>query len=151
MSHSYRDKALALLKEKGYRITRPRKLVLEILERSDASLSPYDIKDQLDALGEPIDTVSIYRILECLEQNHLVHRLLLQHGKVLKCKLDHEDDCHLDQADHCHHFLICRVCGRISEMHCPGLNTLAKDVATRTGYIVEDHHLEFVGLCPSCK
>lgn len=147
---SYSERALALLKQKGYRITKPRRLVLDILEKSDRSLSPYDIKDVLDAAGEHVDTVSIYRILECLEENHLIHRMLLQYGKVLRCTLEDETHCHLHQSDHCHHFLICEQCGDIQEIHCVGLNSIVQDVTERTGFQVKHHHLEFVGLCPQC-
>lgn len=146
----YSERALTLLKERGYRITRPRRLVLETLERSPHSLSPYDIRDILATQGEHVDTVSIYRILECLEENNLVHRLLLQYGKVLKCRLDDEHACDLPQADHCHHFLICEKCDQIQEMHCLGLDTVTHQVNDATGFRVKSHHLEFIGLCAQC-
>jgi Fe2+ or Zn2+ uptake regulation protein len=147
---TYTERALNLLKERGYRITKPRRLVVETLDKHEASLSPYDIKDLLAEAGEAIDTVSIYRIIECLEQNHLVHRLLLQNGKIKKCNLEDESHCDLHQPDHCHHFLICRQCSRIEEMHCLGLQTIMQEVSSKSGFTVEDHHLEFVGLCQDC-
>lgn len=146
---SYAEEALSILKNRGYRITQPRRKVLELLERSETALSPYEIKDLLDAAGEHVDTVSIYRILECLEDNHLIHRVLTS-GKVHKCDLEREDHCVLEQADHCHHNLICRVCGAIEEVHCPGLSPLEQAVAQQAGFKIEAHHLEFSGLCSKC-
>ena len=146
---SYAEEALGILKKRGYRITKPRRKVLELLERTGFALSPYEIKDLLDAAGEHVDTVSIYRILECLEDNHLIHRVLTS-GKVHKCDLDNEDHCRLDQDDHCHHNLICRACGTIEEVHCPGLAPLERGIAEQAGFAIEEHHLEFSGLCRRC-
>lgn len=145
----YVAEALRILKSRGYRITQPRRKVLELLSRAETALSPYEIKDLLDEAGERVDTVSIYRILECLEENHLIHRVLTS-GKVHKCDLENEDHCDLDQADHCHHNLICRKCGGIEEVHCPGLAVLEAKLAKQAGFTIEAHHLEFSGLCRKC-
>lgn len=147
---SYADEALKLLKARGYRITQPRRRVVDVLEHADTALSPYEIKERLDAAGAPVDTVSIYRILDCLEENHLVHRVLTT-GKVRRCDLEHEDHCDLEQADHCHHNLVCRACGAIQEVHCPGVETIVTDVAKRSGFQIDKHHLEFSGLCHQCQ
>lgn len=146
---TYTESALHILKDRGYRITKPRRRVLEVLEHTDAALSPYEIKDQLDTAGEHVDTVSIYRILECLEENQLVHRVLTT-GKVRRCDLE-EAHCHLEQEAHCHHNLICRECGSIEELHCPGLGALESEVSKRAGFQIEAHHLEFSGLCRQCR
>lgn len=147
---SYAEEALRILKSRGYRITQPRRKVLEVLSKSTTALSPYEIKDLLDTAGERVDTVSIYRILECLEENHLIHRVLTS-GKVHKCDLSNEEHCDLEQEDHCHHNLICRSCGAIEEVHCPGLSPLEADLAKQAGFTIEAHHLEFSGLCRKCS
>lgn len=147
---SYVESALKILKHKGYRITKPRKLVLELLNQTDNALSAYEIRDLLNDSGEPIDTVSVYRILDCLEENHLIHRVLLT-GKVRKCQLEQEDDCHLPQSDHCHHLLLCRVCGSVEEIHCLGLDDLVREVSQQTDFQVDHHHLEFMGRCRRCQ
>jgi Fe2+ or Zn2+ uptake regulation protein len=147
---TYSEKALHLLKERGYRMTNQRRLVIETLEESDAPLSPYDIRDILKSKGVSLDAVSIYRIIDCLEENHLVHRMMMHYGKVLKCRLEDEHDCSLVQTDHCHHFLICRKCNSINEMHCVGLQPFVNNVATQMGFRVENHHLELMGLCHQC-
>jgi Fe2+ or Zn2+ uptake regulation protein len=146
----YAEEALCILKSRGYRITQPRRKVLELLERAETALSPYEIKDLLDSAGERVDTVSIYRILECLEDNHLIHRVLTS-GKVHKCDLESEEHCHLDQEDHCHHNLICRQCGAIEEIHCPGLALMEAELTKQAGFTIEAHHLEFSGLCRKCR
>lgn len=145
---TYTERALQLLKRRGYRLTKPRRRVLETLEGATQALSPLEIKERLDAAGEPVDTVSIYRILECLEENRMVHRVLST-GKVRKCDLDDEEAS--DPKAHCHHNLICRGCGTIEEVHCPGLSTLEATIAEAAGFAVETHRLEFGGLCRTCR
>lgn len=147
---SYLDHALHVLKHKGYRITQPRKHVLEILNQAKTALSAYEIKDLLDQTGDRVDTVSVYRILECLEENHLIHRLL-QTGKVRKCQLEDEDHCERDEDNHCHHLLICRKCNAIEEVHCLSMAQVVAQVQQESRFRVESHHLEFIGLCQKCR
>ena len=146
----YKHYALSVLKNRGFRITKPRQLVVELLDQTTQALSAYEIKEKLDSSGEKVDTVSIYRILECLEDNHLIHRLLSS-GKVLRCQLEHESTCHLDQQDHCHHLLICEKCLNIQEVHCPGAEDLVARVEKHASFVVKRHNMEFLGLCGACS
>jgi Fur family transcriptional regulator, ferric uptake regulator len=148
-SLNYTEIALDILKKKGYRITKPRQYVVELLNQCEEALSAYEIKERLDATGERIDTVSIYRILETLEENHLIHRVLIT-GKVRKCQLEADESCQLEQADHCHHLLICQACNATEEVHCSGMETLMQQVTQQSGFHILDHRLEFVGLCKRC-
>ncbi len=146
----YEEKALTVLREKGFRLTRPRRLVIDLLARSEKALSAYEIKDILDQSGEQVDTVSIYRIIDCLHENHLVHRVLTT-GKVMKCRLESEDACERDQHDHCHHLLICEKCGSVEEVHCPGVRYLVDAMETESGFRIHRHYLEFAGICTRCR
>jgi Fe2+ or Zn2+ uptake regulation protein len=146
---SYAELALEVLKNKGFRITKPRQLVTELLDRSTKPLSSYEIKNMLAKEGSKIDTVSVYRILECLEENKLLHRILTT-GKVSKCTLDPEDQCEIHQSEHCHHLLICEQCDAIEEVHCPGTSVLVKEVEKHSNFRIKSHNMEFLGLCANC-
>jgi len=140
--HNYSDFAVSRLRELGYRITRSRRLVLDALERAERPISPYALHDELAGRGESVDTVSIYRTFETLESSGIVHRIAFS-GGYLPCRLE----------DHpgCHHHLICRECGRVQEVDCPGLATVERDAAATSRYRIERHLIEFVGLCPTCQ
>ncbi len=146
----YTEKALSILKNSGLRITKPRRLVIELLAKTSRSLSAYEIKEALDQDGHKVDTVSIYRIIDCLYENHLIHRVLTT-GKVMKCKLENEHECELNQSDHCHHFLICQQCGSVEEVHCPGIDSVVSAMEEASGYRINRHYLEFSGICPQCN
>lgn len=139
---TYVDFALARLRERGCRITRGRRLVLDALGRSERPVSPYSIHDALSREGENVDTVSIYRTLETLEGAGLVHRVAFS-GGYLPCRLE----------DHpgCHHHLICRECGRVEEVDCPGMSSVEAGAAADSQFVIERHLVEFVGLCPTCQ
>ncbi len=149
MSH-YTETALDVLRKKGFRITRPRRLVVELLDRTDTALSAYEIKEALDKSSETADVVSIYRILDCLEENGLVHRVM-NSGKVSKCLLEPEEHCHRDQVDHCHHLLICKACGVIQEAHCEGVGEMIRALEGKSDFRILSHSLEFSGLCGQCR
>lgn len=146
----YPDTAMQLLKSRGYRQTRPRRLVLDALERAETPLSPYELAERIREVGEKGDVVSVYRILQTLEENDLVHRVLAS-GKFRKCQLAPEHDCHRHQLQHCHHNLVCRGCGHIEEIHCPGMDLIEQALATQSSFQIEHHSLEFTGLCIKCK
>jgi Fur family ferric uptake transcriptional regulator len=146
---SYAELALEVLKNKGFRITKPRQLVIDLLDKNTKPLSPYEIKEVLEKEGSRIDTVSVYRILECLEENKLIHRVLTT-GKVSKCALEPEEQCKMHQSEHCHHLLICQQCEAIEEVHCPGTSALVKEVEKQSNFRIQSHNMEFFGLCANC-
>jgi Fur family ferric uptake transcriptional regulator len=133
--------SIQILQAKGYKTTRPRKLVLEVLEETEKPLSPYDIQGILRARGKYLNHVTIYRVLNLLCNLNLAHKML-SNGGFVKCSLD--------ATEGCHRFLVCQHCGAIQEFAdkelCQEENAFAKDHGFYT-----DHHLsEFSGLCSRC-
>jgi Fe2+ or Zn2+ uptake regulation protein len=138
----YLDFAVNRLRERGFRITRGRKLVLDALVAAQRPLSPYAIHDLLAGRGEKVDTVSIYRTLETLENEGIAHRVAFS-GGYLPCRLDNHTGCH--------HHLICRACGLVDEVDCPGMADVERGAAEESNFRIERHLVEFVGLCPACQ
>jgi Fur family zinc uptake transcriptional regulator len=138
----YADYALSRLRERGFRITRGRRLILDALSTARRPLSPYALHDLLAGRGDAVDTVSIYRTLDTLETQGLAHRVAST-GGYLPCRLE----------DHpgCHHHLICRECGLVEEVDCPGMTAVERGAAKDSQFRIERHLVEFVGLCPSCQ
>ena len=133
--------SIRILQAKGYKTTKPRKLVLEVLEEMGKPLSPYDIQGILHARGKYLNHVTIYRILNLLCNLNLAHKMLSNGGFV---------KCNLDATEGCHRFMVCQCCGAIREFADKGLcqeeNAFTQDLGFYT-----DHHLsEFSGLCSRC-
>lgn len=147
---SYPEAALNVLRDRGYRVTKPRRLVLSVLDAATVPLSPYEIADRIKESGERGDVVSIYRILQTFEANELAHRVLSS-GKYRKCHLALETACDRHQKQHCHHNLICRQCGTIEEFHCAGMDLIEQVLAAQSRFAIEAHALEFRGVCANCQ
>lgn len=139
---TYVDTAIKILKNNGYKHTKTRESVLEILDKSKESLSAYDISEKSN---KKLDVVTVYRILETLEETGLIHKVVST-GKYRKCHIsEHEEN------NQCHHNIICKKCGYIEEIHCEGMNIIEKVVASNTSFKIENHILEFYGLCDKCQ
>ncbi|MEK7435064.1 MAG: Fur family transcriptional regulator [Cyanobacteriota bacterium] len=145
----YPKLAIELLKKKGYRQTKPREMVLSVLDESNISLSPYEIVDYAKNKGEKADVVSVYRILQAFEENGIVHRVLSS-GKYRKCHLS-SDMAHHDHESHCHHNLVCNACGNIEEINCQGMSLIEQVVTSTSSFKIQNHALEFYGFCKSCQ
>ncbi|MBC7476331.1 MAG: transcriptional repressor [Candidatus Sericytochromatia bacterium] len=144
----YTQEAIDILKKNGYKITKPRQIILKVLDESELPLSPYEISDHIKKMGETGDVVGVYRSLEILEESGIVHKVL-SNGKYLKCNLKLHSE---DQKDsHCHHNLICKKCGTLKEVDCVGLELFERILKSEYSFDVEHHALEFYGLCSSCK
>ena len=93
---------LACLQHSGYRVTKPRRVVVEILAESDRALDAAEIYAQARGIYSSLGLVSVYRTLERLETLGLVQRV------------HHPDGCQAFIAGFTghQHLLICQSCGK---------------------------------------
>ncbi len=137
------DKTLLLvnLKDSGYRITRTRRAVLDILSTSRVLLSADDLRRALAARELRVNKTTVYRELSFLKGRGLVHEIHFGDGTV-RYRLC--PDTH-------HHHVICLNCKRAEEVALEGdLRELEADIGQAKGFQVLHHTLEFFGLCPDC-
>ena len=74
MGHSL----LASFKSKGHRVTRPRKAILAILERTRHPMSASEIDTALKRGKTSVDLVTVYRTLSVFKQLGIVSRIEFQ-------------------------------------------------------------------------
>lgn len=129
------------LREAGYRLTQPRLAVLQVLQESNGYLSPAEICERGRALYPSLGLVTVYRTLETLEGLGLVRRV---HG---------QGSCHgYARANSASgHYLVCHRCSQVVEFPCEGMERVIETVRQQSGFTVEEHLLELVGLCPVCQ
>lgn len=126
----------------GYRLTAPRRAVVNTLARSEGWLRPDTIHRQARRSAPSLGLVTVYRTLQLLTQMGIVRRVHT------------EDGCQgYTLAEHCHgHHLVCKNCQHVVEF--PGtedLKPLMQQLEMTTGFVIEDHVLELAGLCPDCQ
>jgi len=131
------------LQASGYRLTRPRQAVVEIIAQSDYVLSPFDVFEKARLRHPRLGLVTVYRTLEKLEELKLIQRV------------HRPSDCQAFIAarpGH-QHLLICRSCGRAeyfsgdSDWVEPLMSRVGRDL----GYAVEAHWLQLFGVCERCR
>lgn len=140
VAHAF-ERAEKVCAARGVRLTALRRAVLKIILESHSPIGAYDILDRLRDTGRRAAPVTVYRALDFLMANRLVHRLASQNA-YLGC--DHPEESHGAQ------FLICRVCGAAGEIHDGAIAAAIAKSAAETGFRVEAPVVEITGLCPRC-
>ena len=145
--HACIEQALAVATElcqrEGLRLTPLRRRVLELVWQSHRPLGAYEILAQLSEGEErPAAPPTVYRALDFLLENGLVHRLASLNA-FIGCARPH----HAHQG----HFLICRLCKVARELPHDAIDLAVEQVATAQGFQVEQQVVEVSGVCASCK
>jgi len=126
----------------GYRHSRPRGVVMGVLERAKIPLSPIEILKLAQKEGHRLGSASIYRALD----------LFLDLGMVKPVHTN--EDCHgyvLATEGH-HHYIICSKCNQVVEFDGSGdLALIMTRVEEETGFKVNDHLLQLYGFCEECR
>jgi Fur family zinc uptake transcriptional regulator len=141
------DHAEKQCKAEGVRLTTKRKQILAGLLQCGKAMSAYELADYCKAnSGEAIPPMSVYRILDFLQEEGLVHRLNSAQ-KYIACS-------HIT-CDHAHgvpQFLICVNCERVEEISISKATvTSLKRSVENAGFSLVSPQLEIDCICNSCK
>ena len=134
------------LKRHGYKLTPQRRAVIHALTSSPDHLTPAGIFEKLRQDKPGIGLVTIYRTLKLLAELDLI------------CELHTGDNCpsYTTGTQQHHHHLICSGCGKVVDFSGagiiePSLSTLEARLSHESGFRIDDHLLEFTGLCRGCQ
>ena len=130
----------------GAKLTKKRKLVLTALLNSKQAMTAYELADYCkNELDESLPVMSVYRILEFLESESLVHKLKLANRYVA---------CIHISCDHKHavpQFLICTECFRVEEIDVSSstMGALRRNVEG-AGFELVSRQIEMDCICSDC-
>ena len=83
-----------------------------------------------------------------------VYRLLAEaaeEGKIQRLKLTDAND-RYDITLGKHYHVVCRICGAVADVKAEvDDGVIAKEAEGHEGFLIEDCHLEFVGVCERCR
>jgi Fur family transcriptional regulator, ferric uptake regulator len=116
--------------------------VLNIVLASDNFRSAQDIHAELRAAGETVGLTTVYRHLSLLTDEGQLDVLQTADGELVYRR------CHSDAH---HHHVVCRACGRGTEVELPELERWAETTAADLGYTDVTHTVEIFGLCADCR
>ena len=122
------------------RLTSRRRQVLEILLGSHQPMGAYDILAEINRQGEAVAPPIVYRALEFLLGEGLIHRIESRNA-FISCA--HPGNCGLAQ------FLICRDCDRVAELERDAADLLSG--VTDLGFEVDRSVIEITGICAECR
>lgn len=128
------------LRASGYRLTRPRRAVIDITASTERALNPAEVHARAQERCPGLGLVTVYRTLETLESLGLVQRVHRQDG------------CHGYVAgfEGHQHLLICRECDRVTVFDGDDLQRLIARVEGESGYEIREHWLQLFGSCDHC-
>ena len=126
---------------RGARLTDLRREVLGLILDADAPTGAYDLLHRLQVSRGGAAPPTVYRALDFLQDQGLVHKLERLSAFV---------GCVAHEQEHAAQFLICRRCGRVTELEDPGLAHALDDAAQRLGFAVVKATIEAEGECADC-
>jgi Fur family ferric uptake transcriptional regulator len=136
------DEIFKTLRSSGFRLTAPREAIIQTIVEADSWQRPEEILNLARTRCPSLGLVTVYRTLSLLSELGCVRRVHLEHG------------CHgyiRTELAHGHHVL-CRNCHQAVEFEgMETFTTIIEKVSTQTGYLIEDHMIELLGLCPDCQ
>ncbi len=137
---------LTKMKDAGLRLTQSRLKILQLLEGTHKSMSSSEVFSQLQKKfkSEEFDRVTVYRILEKLEELEIVHSV--GDGKYIYCT--HQ------ACGHDKHFIaICVRCGVVSDVGgtAKTLQVLSEFLEQEAKFRMTNDSIVVRGLCQKCR
>lgn len=134
--------AAELCAVRGARLTAQRRRVLELVWRSDRPLGAYDILAAIRAAQPKAAPPTVYRALDFLLEQGLIHKLQSLHAYV---------GCAHPGEPHAGQFLICTACGEVTELEDAGVTRSLGKAAAATGFAPDQPMVELTGTCSDCR
>jgi Fur family ferric uptake transcriptional regulator len=139
MPSTAQQQAEDLIRATGARLTRPRTRVLTLLLDQNRPLTHHEIQHQL--AGEPLDAVTLYRVLDWLVKNGMVHRIAGA-DQVWRFSTS------AGKQDHDHAHFQCTHCDSVT---CFNDMPLPRRVKMPEGFTSQEVDLLIKGTCPGCS
>jgi Fur family transcriptional regulator, zinc uptake regulator len=128
---------------RAQRLTPMRRHVLETLLASHQPLGAYEIMDRLAAGNGRPAPITVYRALDFLRDNGLVHRIESRNAFVA-CVHEHTDSAPVV-------FLICEHCGAVGEATGGAIADALTTSCRAAGFSPKSPVIEIAGVCSHCR
>ncbi|HEX4002785.1 MAG TPA: Fur family transcriptional regulator [Candidatus Acidoferrales bacterium] len=133
-----------VLGERGIRLTRQRRVVLQVMESASRHMDAEEILGQAQAIDKDITRVTVYRTLDLLKRQGLIDELDLLHLRGHR----HYYESH-GPRDHIH--VACIECGKVREVESPLYEELKQQISRDCGIEITVARTEVGGICDDCR
>jgi Fe2+ or Zn2+ uptake regulation protein len=129
------------LRSAGRRLTSQRRLILQVLEKSNGHLDADTLYEQVKARDRSVSLATVYRTLAVLKEIGLVeeHRLGEDHGHYEVVR----------QESHYH--FTCLHCGKVIEFDTALVAQIEQELCEQRDVRVTNTHLHVSGYCTQCR
>lgn len=128
--------------ERGVQLTPIRHKVLELIWESHKAVKAYELLDRLKPLQQGAKPATIYRALDFLIEQGLIHRVESLNAFV---------GCHCSGLQHEQLLLICKHCQEVEERPAPEVMSALSLEFKQAGFTVHSKAVEVHGICAKCQ
>lgn len=129
--------------QRGIKLTPLRETILVIMCHFEQAISAYEILRQLRKVRPNAEPPTVYRVLEYLQQAHIIHRIASKNTYL--CCI-HPDVPHRGQGQ----LLLCDRCEQADEVFDGSLKQAFADYTKTHGFQFRDDLIEIHGVCAKC-
>ncbi len=129
----------AFMRERGYRVTPQRQLILDAIEESGGHTTIEEIYERVHSRAPAVNRATLYRTLDFLCEIRLISLADISGQRVYAIV-----------GDEPHHHLVCRSCGKVSQLGHGALDALSEQIMREQRFTVDMEHLVIMGLCEEC-
>lgn len=126
------EKLKIKLRKSGFKLTKPRERVIDILNKTTYPLTLNEIHSKIDK----VDFTSVYRNIKLFKSLDLINEVL--YG-------DKTPRYEMKEKAHRHH-VICERCGKLKKVDICLIDSVEKN----TGFKILEHSVVMKGICPEC-
>lgn len=129
---------------RGIRLTRQRRVLLQVMETARRHLDAGEILDRAQKIDPEITRVTVYRTIDLLKRHGLIDELDLLHLRGDR----HFYESH-GPRDHIH--VACIRCGKVREVESDLYEDLKRQISRDTGIEITVSRTEVGGVCAECR
>lgn len=136
------EQVAAQLRERGERMTRPRRVVLTALASASGHRSAAQVAEAVAEIDGAVHRASVYRTLEALCELGAVQHVHLGHGATAY---------HLADGHGPHPHAQCSRCQRLIDLPVDLLDAVTLRVESELGFALDATHVALSGRCADCR
>ena len=131
-----RPDMISVLEDQGYRVTAPRRSIVNLLDLKEGGFTVEEIACELPKVGR----ATVYRTIKLLMDAGVVCRVALPDGtpKYSLARIEH------------HHHTVCVSCGNVGEFSADMIEGLIRSIGKDMAGEIVGHRMEFHIVCEAC-
>ena len=127
-------------KVKDLKYSKQRELTLKTLQEYVIHPTADVLYAKIKTKAPEISLATVYRNLNLLAENGVIKKI---EGL--------DNAAHFDHNTHRHYHLLCTECQQVFDIPADVLPMIDKNVAQKTGMMIESYDISFRGICPKCQ